>query len=198
MHTLSIALALFFIMDAIGNLPSYLQMVKELSPQRRRIVVFAEMSFALIAMLAFNFFGEGLFNLLNLSESTVKLASGVILFLITIKIIFPSPTSLRAQLPEGEPYLIPLAIPLIAGPSLLATIMLYARTEESIVAMVVAIVIAWNVSMLILLNAGVLQRGLGANGLIACERLTGMLLILMAVQRFLEGVQKAIQDVATK
>lgn len=198
MHTLSIALILFFIMDSLGNLMCYLQMVKELSPQRRQIVVLREMGFALAAMLAFNFLGEFLFGLLHLSEPTVRLASGIILFLIAIKIIFPSPTSLRAQLPEGEPYLTPLAIPLIAGPSLLATIMLYARIEESILVMVVAIGIAWAASVLILLNANTLQRFLGTNGLVACERLTGMLLILMAVQSFLEGIQQAIQDFATK
>lgn len=180
-------------MDSIGNLSAYLKMVESLSPERRRYVVFREMGFALLAMLFFNYVGEFLFLALDISEPSVRLASGIVLFLIAIKILFPSPTSLRAHIPEGEPYLVPLAIPLIAGPSLLATIMLFARSEESLLVMLGAIILAWSASMIVLLNAKRLQNLLGTNGLVACEKLTGMLLILLAIQRFLEGVQQAIQ-----
>lgn len=192
MALITLICVLFFIMDALGNLSSYLQMVKELSPKRRRIVVMREMGFALITMVLFVYLGDLLLSMLNISEPAVRLASGLILFLTALKILFLSPTSLRAQLPKGEPFLIPLAIPLIAGPSLLATIMLYAHTEPSQLTMLGAILIAWFASVLILLNAETLKRLLGNNGLVAFERLTGMLLILLAIQRFLEGVQQAI------
>lgn len=179
-------------MDSIGNLSCYLQMVKDLDPKRRRLVIVREMLFALVAMLAFNFLGEFVFLALNITEPTVRVASGVILFLVALKILFPSPTSLRANLPKAEPFITPLAIPLVAGPSLLATIMLYAHTEPSHLIMFSSILIAWGASVLVFLNASTIQRFLTDNGLIACERLTGMILILLAIQRVLEGIKQFI------
>jgi len=190
--SLKIILTLFLIMDSIGNLSSYLQMVKDLDPKRRRYVIIREMLFALVAMLIFNFIGEFIFSALNITEPTVRVTSGVILFLIALKILFPSPTSLRANLPKQEPFITPLAIPLVAGPSLLATIMLYAHTEPSLLVMFSSILIAWAASVLVFLNASSIQRFLTDNGLIACERLTGMILILLAIQRVLEGIKQFV------
>jgi len=189
---LNLVLVLFFIMDSIGNTASYLQMVNGLNPKRQKYIVIREMLIALAAMILFSYIGEFIFSELNLSEATVRVASGVILFLIALKILFPSPTSLRANLPKEEPFIVPLAIPLIAGPSLLATIMLFARLEPSQVRLLSAIFIAWAISVGVLWNAPRLHRLIGNNGLIACERLTGMILILLAVQRFLEGIAEFI------
>lgn len=189
MSLLSVTLVLFLIMDPVGNISSYLSLVKEISPSRQRIVLIREMGIALIAMLAFNFLGEFIFYFLEVSETTVRLASGVILFLIAIKILFPSTNGLRSNLPKGEPFIVPLAIPLIAGPSLLATIMLYAHLEPSQPIMLEAILIAWLCAFIVLLFAPFLHRMLGNNGLIACEKLMGMVLVIMAIQRFMEGIQ---------
>ncbi len=188
MSLFNITLTLFFIMDPIGNLPSYLSMVKELKPKRQSWIILREMLIALTIMLFFHYLGEHIFEFLDLSETTVRLSSGVILFLIAIKILFTSNDSPRANLPKGEPFIFPLAIPLIAGPALMATIMLYANLESSQSMMVMAILIAWFLSILIFLFAGPIKRILGSNGLMACERLIGMVLVLIAVQRFLEGI----------
>lgn len=188
MTLFSIALILFLIMDPVGNVGSYLQMVNDLPVKRRKWIVLREMLIALAFMILFNYIGEFIFYLLGLSETTVRLSSGVILFLVAVKILFPAHDSLRSNLPKGEPFIIPLAIPLIAGPSLLATIMLFARLEPSQLVMLGAIVIAWLVAVGVLLLAEPLQRILGNNGLLACERLMGMVLVLLAVQRFLEGI----------
>lgn len=188
----TVIVILFLIMDPVGNISSFLQMVDEIPPKRVRWIVFREMLIALAFMLLFNFLGEFIFLVLQLDNPTVELASAVILFLTAIKILFPASNSLRAHLPKGEPFIIPLAVPLIAGPSLLATIMMLAHLESSQPAMWIAILIAWAGAMVVLLFARQLQRLLGPNGLVAGERLMGMLLVMLAVQRCMEGIQEFV------
>lgn len=188
MSLLSVALVLFLIMDPIGNLNSYLSLVKEVEPRRQRWVVLREMLIALAIMILFNYLGEFIFDVLGISEVTVRLTSGVILFLIAIKILFPAQDSPRANLPKGEPIIFPFAVPLIAGPALLATIMLYAHLEPYQSVMLGAIFLAWFASVVILYFSSTIKKVLGQNGLMACERLIGMVLVLIAVQRFFEGI----------
>lgn len=191
--SLTLILIFFFIMDPLGNISSYLHMVKGIDPKRQRFIVMREMLLALVAMLVFNYIGEYILYGLGLSLVTVKISSGIILFLVAIKILFSSPSSLRANLPQEEPFLIPLAIPLIAGPGLLATIMLYALTEPSQWTMLTSIFIAWFISVIILLLAPRIERLLGFNGLTAAEKLMGMILVLLSLQRILEGVREFLK-----
>jgi len=186
--TFNIALILFFIMDPIGNIASFLKLTDGLDPKRQRIIIFREMLIALVVMIGFNYLGEVIFDFLGLSETTVRLSSGIILFLIALKILFTAPDSIRSNLPKGDPFVFPIAIPLIAGPALLATVMLFAHLETHQSVMLAAILIAWFCSALILYFARPIKNLLGNNGLMALERLIGMVLVLMAVQRLLEGV----------
>lgn len=188
MSLFSVTLTLFLIMDPVGNLSAFHSMVNELDPRRQYWIILREMLIALLVMLFFNFLGEYIFDFLGLSETTVRLSSGVILFLIAIKILFTASDSPRANLPKGEPFIFPLAIPLIAGPALMATIMLYAHLEQLQSVMLAAIFIAWLLSILIFLFAGTIKQILGTNGLMASERLIGMVLVLVAVQRLMEGL----------
>jgi len=181
-------------MDPIGNISSFLKMVHGIEPKRQSIILFREMLIALGFMMLFNFIGEFIFNLLQISETTVKLSSGVILFLIAIQILFPKQGGIRETVREEEPFIIPLAIPLIAGPSLLATIMLYARLEPSVSVMIFAILIAWFAAFIVLLSSRMMFRILGLNGLMACEKLMGMVLVLLAIQRFFDGVSQFLTD----
>jgi len=184
-------------MDPIGNIQSFISQLSRYDQRQRMWVLLREMLFALGLMLLFNFAGELFFNVLDISEITVRLSSGVILFLVAFEILFPTMNNFRQNLPKEEPYFIPLAVPLIAGPSLLATIMLYAHIEESFVVMVVAILIAWVFALLVLMFAHPIHRLIGNNGLMACERLIGMILILLAIQRFMEGVLMFIRSTST-
>ncbi|MFI0435257.1 MAG: MarC family protein [Parachlamydiaceae bacterium] len=188
MSLFNIALTLFLIMDPLGNLSSFHSMIKELEPKRQYWVILREMLIALAFMLFFNYLGEYLFNFLSLSETTVRLSSGIILFLIAIKILFKPGDSLRAHLPKEEPFIFPIAVPLVAGPALMATIMLYAHLEQLQSVMLFAIFIAWSLSLLIFFFTSPIKRILGNNGLMASERLIGMVLVLIAVQRFMEGL----------
>lgn len=193
MNLFSLTVILFLIMDPIGNISSFLSLLKDLPKQKRRKIILREMLIALAAMLIFYVIGEYIFHILEINETTVRLASGIILFLVAIKILFPAIDSLRANLPQGEPFITPLAIPLIAGPSLLATVMLFARLEPSHSVMLTAIFIAWLLAVGVLLLGRRLQNLLGTNGLAACERLMGMLLVMLAVQRFAEGLHDFIK-----
>ncbi len=188
---LSIGVVLFLIMDPVGNIASYLSLMRDIPPKRQKIVLLREMGIALLVMLIFSFIGKYIFSLLEISETTVRLASGIILFLVAIKILFPSITSLRANLPKGEPFIVPLAIPLIAGPSLLATIMLFSNMENCCPwIMTSAIILATAAALLTLWVSPYLQRFLGSNGLLAFEKLMGMVLVLLAIQRLADGIQQ--------
>lgn len=188
MSLFSTFLVLLLIMDPLGNLSSYLTLVNDIEEKRKKWVVIREMLIALFMMLFFNFLGEYIFSVFDLSETTVRLSSGLILFLLAIKILFTAPDNPRANLPKGEPFIFPLAIPLIAGPALLATIMLFAHLQKNEWVMVEAIVLAWLVSVVTLFFGDTIKKCLKTNGLMACERLVGMVLVLIAVQRFLEGI----------
>jgi multiple antibiotic resistance protein len=193
MTFLTLTVILFLIMDPIGNIASFLNVLQDIPPEKRKKIIFREMLIALAFMIAFNYLGEFIFDILNVSETTLRLTSGAILFLVAIKILFPAIDSLRANLPGGEPFVTPLAVPLIAGPSLLATIMLFAHLETSQAMMLGAILLAWFFAVLILVNGARLQRVVVTNGLMACERLMGMILVLLAIQRFLEGIQQFVK-----
>lgn len=185
----TITLTLFIMMDPLGSTSSFLAMMKGLPPSRQFYVLIREMLIALAVMFGCFLIGESLIRLLQISETAVWLSSGVILFLTSMKILFPAKEGFWYALPEGEPFIVPFAIPLIAGPSLLATIMLYAHMESCRPMMISAICISWMATMVILMLAPKLQRILGQNGLNACERLTGMVLVMIAIQRFMEGVR---------
>jgi len=197
MSVLSISLVLFLIMDPIGNVSSFLTMVRGIEPKRQTFIVIREMLIALLFMVLFNYLGEYIFEWLQVSETTVRISSGVILFIVAVQILFPQLKGIRDNIPEEEPFIIPLAIPLIAGPALLATIMLYAHMEENLHTMLLAILVAWFASVIVLLSSRYLYRILGVNGLMACEKLMGMVLVLLAIQRFLDGVAQFVVTFGT-
>lgn len=184
-----LSIILFLIIDPMGNVSSYQKLMSKIPPERRTKVAIREMLIALGVMVVFNELGEILFHFLGLSELGLRIASGVILFIIALKILFPKSEDLRNQDLPGEPCIFPLAIPFLAGPAVLATIMLYAHLEPSQPIMLTAILIAWGASSLILFFSSFFERILGSNGLTACERLMGMVLILIAIQRLAAGVQ---------
>lgn len=183
---------LFLIMDPLGNLPIFMSVLKHLEPKRRRIVLLREMLIALALMLLFLFAGEKILAFLSLRTETVSISGGIILFLIAIRMIFPSQeggssTGLSAG---EEPFLVPMAIPLVAGPSILATLMLLSHQYPNQMSLlVIALLIAWGLSMAILLMSGLFLRLLGDKGVNALERLMGLILVMLSTQMFLDGVR---------
>ncbi|MEI6242996.1 MAG: MarC family protein [Chlamydiota bacterium] len=183
-----ISFSLFLLMDSIGNIPLYLAVLKEIPYKRKQQIILREMIIALVVMLLFNFLGEKILQFLHLTQASIRIAGGIILFLISLKMVFPSQKEKTDYgTPGSEPYIVPLAIPLIAGPAILAAIILYA-SQENPLTMIVAILIAWSLSLIILLATPFLGKKMGAKGIMACEKLMGLILVLIAIQMFLEGI----------
>lgn len=189
MTLLSALLTLLLVMDPIGNIPLVLSCVKDLPPSRRRRVIVREVGLACALLVAFLVAGQPLLGALQLRTPALTLAGAILLFLIAIRLIFPPRGGLFGELPEGEPLLFPIATPAIAGPSSLALVLLFpAVTPQDMLQWVLVIVVACAITGGVLLLAGQIQSWLGRRGIIAIERLTGMLLTAIAVQLFIDGL----------
>lgn len=196
--TLSAALLLFLVMDPLGNVPLFLSSLEHVGPERRRRVLVRELLIALAALLAFHFLGGTLLGLLGIRTESLRVAGGIILFIIAIRMIFPDPNRHLVDDLDGEPFIVPLAIPFVAGPSAFATLLLLGQSKNlPSSAVVAALLVAWGGTALILLGAVQIGRLLGRRGLIAVERLMGMLLVALAVQMFLDGAKTVINGRAT-
>ncbi len=191
----SLGFSLFILMDPIGNVPIYAALVKELPPKRQQVIIIRELLIALGVIIAFHFLGEALLALLGISTTTVRLAGGIILFIIALKLIFPKTKDTSLEFSDGgEPFIVPLAIPLVAGPSVLAAVMIYSGGDFSSWIVIGAIAVAWIASTIILIASPFLQKVLGKRTITAGEKLMGLILALIAVQMFLEGVQQFISQ----
>lgn len=184
---LSMAFSLFLLMDSIGNIPLFISILKGIPQQRQRQIILREMVIALAIMILFNYLGDFLLNALQVTQYSVLISGGIILFLIALKMIFPTKDSEQAPKDNKEPFIVPLAIPLVAGPAVLAAIILYSK-QETAVSSVIAIACAWIVTTLILLSSTFLNKIMGPRGILACERLMGLVLTMIAIQMFLEGL----------
>ncbi len=186
---LSAAVTFFLIMDPLGNIPVFLSTLQNVDPKRRTFVIIRETLIALVVMLLFLFVGQYLLDFLGLRQESISIAGGIILFLIALKMIFPIKNQTADAANEEEPFIVPLAIPCIAGPSLLATLLLFVRSDpERLFDWLIALLIAWGISSLILLGSAFIRKILKDRGLIAMERLMGMILVALSVQMFLNGV----------
>ncbi|WEM42380.1 YhgN family NAAT transporter [Photobacterium sp. DA100] len=191
MEIISAAVMLFLIMDPLGNLPVMLSILRHIEPKRRRFIMIRELLIALVILLLFLFGGQKMLNFLHVSTETVSISGGIILFLIAIRMIFPQPGGVTGLAAGEEPFIVPMAIPMIAGPSVLASLLLLSnqgpgRTMD----WVIAVLLAWGASFVILMFYEVFNRLLGEKGLKAVERLMGLLLIMISTQMFLDGIRK--------
>ena len=185
---LSAAVLLFFLMDPIGNIPVLLAVLKGIDPKRQRLIIIRELLIALVILVIFLFAGRPLLNFLHLQEEAVTISGGIILLIIGLRMIFPKPEGIMGHQPTGEPFIVPIAIPLIAGPSVLAMLILMTQSNPgNMTNWLLAVVLAWLFSSVILMAAPILLRILKERGLIALERLMGMILVMMAVQMLING-----------
>ncbi|HEY4556101.1 MAG TPA: YhgN family NAAT transporter [Lysobacter sp.] len=186
----SAALLLFLILDPLGNIPVFLSLLRGLPMRRQRIIIVRELLIALAVLMIFLWGGKYALELMHLRQESVSIAGGIVLFLIGIRMIFPPPEGLMGEIPEGEPFIVPMAIPLVAGPSGMAAVMLMGSNDPTRLAdWSVALLIAWGATAAILFSATFLYRWLGTRVLTAVERLMGMLLVAISVQMFLDGLK---------
>jgi multiple antibiotic resistance protein len=194
MDVLSAIVTLFLVMDPLGNVPLFLSVLKTVPPERRQRVLLRELAFAYLVLVGFLLIGNALLRFLGLQQEAVSIAGGIVLFLIALRMIFPGQGVLTEGAPEGEPFVVPLAIPLIAGPSTLATLLLLERAvPSSTMTLLLVVTVAWALGGVILLSSTFLYRVLGERGLIAMERLMGMLLVMVAVQMLMNGISTFLQ-----
>ena len=195
MEIISAATLLFLVLDPLGNIPLFLSVLETVAPERRTKVVIREVLLALVVLVIFLFAGSYVLQFMNLSQHAVTISGGIILFMISIKMVFPvKRTAEITDEIDGEPLLVPLAIPMVAGPSAMAIVVLMSTSEpDKLLHWLVALFAAWFLTAIILISATKLQKLLGKRGLVAMERLMGMLLVALAIQMLLNGISEYIQ-----
>ena len=193
----SAAVLLLLVIDPFGNVPLVISALAGVAPARRARVVLRECIAAYVVLVAFMLGGRTFMQWLQLTETSLAIAGGIILFLIALRMVFRHPEGLFGDTPGDEPFLVPLAVPAIAGPSALATVMLLASREPGhLVPSVIALTAAMAVATAVLLGAHRLQAALGERVVIALERLMGLVLTALAVQMLLDGVRAYVAQLA--
>lgn len=176
-------------MDPLGNVPVFLSVLNSVEPKRRQLLILRETFIAFLILILFLFFGKYILAGMHISDPALSIAGGIILFLIAIKMIFPTEDQEGRPKNLVEPFIVPLAIPLIAGPSTMTMVMLLATQQpHHIWLWALALTLAWVACTVVLVFADYLRKILGERGLHAIERLMGMVLTTMAVQMFLTGI----------
>jgi MarC family membrane protein len=194
MDTLSATIILLTIMDPLGNVANFISGLRSVPPERRVRVIARELVIALVILLVFLFCGQWLLSLLHLKEETLSISGGIVLFLIALKMIFP-PLNREGEERVIEPFIVPLATPMIAGPSVLATLLVMVSSQPHLLGRwLAALLFAWAITAAVLLMSPMLARILKEKGSMAVERLMGMLLVMIAVQMFLNGLKRYLSS----
>jgi len=181
----SIAFSLFAVLNALGNIPIFVAMLGRFDIKHQRRIIIRELLIALLILLLFNFFGDNILKFLGISQPIIGMAGGTLLFIIALGMIFPKPEHANAS--RREPFIVPLALPIVAGPGAIATVMVYSEQIQNDLLMTGAIFAAWIPTFLLLFSSSNIKYLLGEKGLTACERLGGMLICLIAVKMFASG-----------
>lgn len=185
---LAASVTLFFVMDPIGNIPIFHSILKDVPPKPRIKIIFRELIIALGILLIFLFLGTQILGFLGLTEPVLNVAGGIILFVIAIRMVFAMKT-LGVDEDETDPFIVPLAMPMVAGPSTITILMVQATSQPARkFEWLLALLLAWIMTTAILVASPFILKVLGQRGVRAMERLMGMLLILIAVQMLLDGV----------
>lgn len=192
----SAALTLLIILDPLGNIPLFHATLAAVPEARRRSVIIRELFIALLVLVSFLWTGNFVLTALGLQKPTLNISGGLVLFLIAINMVFPQ-HGLRSEIEREDPFIVPLAIPFIAGPSAIAAVMLLASREpDRMGAWMAALSGAWAITAVCLIGSSSIMRFIGQRGLRAAEKLMGMLLIMIAVQMFLNGIEEYLRHVA--
>lgn len=194
----SAAIMLILVMDPFGNIPIFLSVLSHVKPEKRRKIIIRELLIALLFLTFFLFFGKYILSGMHITEPALGIAGGTILFLIAIKMIFPSSNSsyIGDKESQEDPLIVPLAVPMVAGPSAMAiVILLSTQYPDRLLTWFGALLIAWSIGFVILLLSENISRIVGRRTLKAIERLMGMILTTMSIQMLLTGIKTFIDSV---
>jgi len=191
----SAVVILLLVMDPIGNIPLFVSLLRPVEPARRTRVILRECAIAFAVLLVFVFFGSAILGVLGLSDPSLTIAGGVILFLIALRMIFRRPEGIFGDTVGSEPFIVPLAIPSIAGPAAIATVMLLAsRAPQRLLEWCIAVSVAMLATAVLLVSADRLAKLAGEQGLLAFERLMGLILTAIAVEMLLRGIETFVHQ----
>jgi MarC family membrane protein len=192
----SAVVILLLVMDPVGNVPFFVALLRNVPAERRIRIIVRECLIAYGVLVIFAFFGRPILDVLGLSDVSLNIAGGVILFIIALRLVFKDPRGIFGdELHGGEPFIVPLAIPAIAGPTAIATVVLMvARAPQRIWEWVGALTVACAVNLLILFFADRIAGLIGTRGLAALERLMGLLLTAIAVEMLLKGIEAFVRQ----
>ncbi len=192
----SATILLILITDPIGNIPIFANALKHVAPERRPKVILREILIAFALLLTFMFVGESFLRVMNLSELSLQIGGGVILFLIALRMVFPPIAAAETEI-KTEPLIVPLAIPAVAGPSALATVLLLVSQQpDRRMEWIGALCVTMLVSAVVLVSAERIQRMIGDRLVVAAERLMGLVLVSVAIEMMLRGIKTFVQQVA--
>jgi len=187
---LSTALLLTFVLDPFGNIPVLLSLLRDMDNRRRYRIIIREVLIGLAILLMFLFLGDSFLRVFHLETEAVTIAGGIIFFIFGIRMIFPDEKGSAVFPADADPLVVPIALPMIAGPSALATLLVLSNNHPGkTLELFYALLLAWLVSALFFLAAPLLYKVLKDKGLTAMERLMGMLLLIMSVQMFINGLR---------
>lgn len=187
---ISSVITLALVMDGFGNIPLFIAALKKVAPERRKAVLVRELGIALLIMVAFLFLGKWFLKAFGIQEYSLSIAGGIILFIISVKLVFGGEEETKSDPKEDEPFVVPLAIPLVAGPAALSMVMITAAQQSNKLITLGAVIVASLINSVILMASFPISNLLGKRGLTAIERLTGMILILMSVDMIMGGIYK--------
>lgn len=187
---------LFVVIDPIGLTPVFIALTPGLTAQQRRAIAIRATVIAAGLLFLFAFLGEQVLGFIGISMPAFRIAGGILLFLTALDMLFERRTKRREDQADVEdvpdPSVFPIAIPLIAGPGAIASIILLAGQAEGPVGMVsvlgvmVAVLI---IVFLLFLSAPLIERALGKTGIVVVTRLLDMLLAALSVQFVLDGIR---------
>lgn len=188
----SAIITLTLVMDPLGNIPLFITVLKNVNEKKRKKIIIRELFIALGLMLFFLFFGKWIVTLFSMDMISLSISGGIVLFLIALSMIFPSKENSYMNTKE-EPFIVPLAIPLVAGPSVLSMILIYNMKDPgNIATWFFIIIVSWFINVVILSFSSRIAKFLGEKGMSAIERLMGMILITISVQMILNGIKQFI------
>lgn len=193
MSFFAMTLSLFFVLNSLGNIPLFVGLLSRYDIKRQRQIIFRELLIALFILFLFNFFGDDMLRLLGISQPVIGVAGGTLLFIIALGMIFPRAPD-QQDFNRSEPLIVPLATPIVVGPGAITTVMVYSEQVQNVWLTSSIILLAWLPTFIILVLSSSIKLILGPKGLMACQKLGGMLISLIAVQMICTGVTHLLQD----
>lgn len=193
---LSIALIYFLVANPIGNSPTILSLVKNFDFDRQKKIIFREAMISLLIALFFQFFGELFLGVLHISNFALTLTGGIVLFLVALQMIFHAPETSESHQSKQEPFIVPIATPLISGPGLMTMIMVTSKAEANDLKITLAILTAWLGVTIVLVGAPYLQKLLGKRAMAALEQVMGMILALISMEMIVKGADLFVKTLS--